>query len=309
MTLQQLEYIIALEKYGHFSLAAEACNITQPTLSATIAKLEEELDTQIFDRSKHPIEATEAGKKIISQAKVILFNSSQLKEMVLSEKEQSSGDLKFGIIPTIAPYILPKMFKQMRENNPDITLHVTEASTSSLIPAIKKAEIDMALMATPLNDPDLLEIPIYYEKFVAYVSESDPLYKLKELHPEDLHGDNLWVLREEHCLSIQVLNLCKIKSSYSTNYRAGSIDTLVKIVDENGGYTVIPELHIDLICNSVQRARIRPIIDPVPVREVSLVIRKDYVREKLLNIISDNIRKIIPEHMIDSRLKKFAIKI
>ncbi len=308
MTLQQLEYIVALEKHGHFSLAAEACGITQPTLSATIQKLEEELDTRLFDRSKHPVVPTEMGRRVLAQAKVILFNSNQLNELVLSEKKQTSGNVKLGVIPTIAPYILPRLFKEVRVNNPDVMLQVTETRTSVLVTALEKAEIDLALMATPLNNPELLEIPVYYERFVAYVSPADPLYKQKELHAANLRGDHLWVLQEEHCMSNQVLNLCNLKSEYTSSYRAGSIDTLVKVVDVNDGYTVIPELHVDLL-EASQKRNIRPIVDPEPVREISLVIRKDYVREKILNIVADNIRRVIPEHMIDARLKKFAIKI
>ncbi|NLD21976.1 MAG: hydrogen peroxide-inducible genes activator [Bacteroidales bacterium] len=308
MTLQQLEYIVALEKHGHFQLAADACGITQPTLSATIAKLEEELDTIIFDRRKHPIEPTDAGKKVLAQAKVVLFNSAQLKEIVLSEREQTIGDVSLGVIPTIAPYILPGLIKEVHSHNEGLNLHITEASTANLIPSLVKAQLDMALMATPLSNPDLLEIPIYYEKFVAYVSPSHRLYKKSQIHSNDLTGEQLWILREEHCLSNQVLNLCQLASNYSTIYRAGSITTLINIVDQNGGYTVIPELHLSLL-HTDQKANIRPIVEPDPVREVSLVIRKDYIKEKLLNLVIDNIKRVIPDHMIDSRLKKYAIKI
>lgn len=308
MTLQQLEYIVALEKYGHFQLAAEACGITQPTLSATIAKLEDELDTRIFDRSKHPIVPTDSGRKILVQARVVLFNSAQLKEMALSEREQGSGELVLGVIPTIAPYVLPKLIKDIHENSPRVSLRVTEARTGALVSALEKAEVDMALLVTPLDNAALLEVPVYYEKFVAYVSPSHPLYQNGSLQARSMRGDKLWVLRDEHCMSNQVLNLCHLSGEYATIYRAGSIDTLIKIVDENGGYTVIPELHVDLL-NEQQRKNIRPIVNPDPVREVSLVIRRDYVREKLLNIVADGVRGIIPEHMVDSRLKKFAIKI
>lgn len=296
MTLQQLEYIIALEKYGHFALAAEACGITQPTLSATIQKLEDELDTVIFDRSRHPIAPTAGGRKILDQARVILFNASQLKEMTLSEKQAESGEVHLGIIPTIAPYIVPGLFRAIRTGFPDISLHITEARTSVLFDMMDKAELDMALVATCCKNHNLLEIPVYREELVAYVSPEDRLHSLGSIPSEQLSGDNLWVLQDEHCMSGQSLNLCKIQSGYSPIYRAGSIATLVRIVDENGGYTVIPQMHTSMLYGQ-QLDNIRRITGPVPYRTVSIFIRKDYVRERILNVMAGAILGILPPEM------------
>ncbi len=308
MTLQQMEYIVAVDKYRHFVNAADACNITQSTLSSMIQKLENELDIQIFDRNFHPIKPTLAGERIISQAKILLYNASQLKEIALSEREQVSGEIRMGIISTVAPYILPKLFKMLHKNHPDIMLHVSELRTSNIILRLERAELDMALMATPLNNSQLLEIPLYYEKFVAYISPSENLYGQKEIETNHIPFEHLWVLQEGNCLRNQVLNICEHKSDYSTEYEAGSIDTLIKIVDENGGFTIIPELHVELL-RHCQQAKIRRIVNPEPVREISLVVRHDYVRERLLNIVAECIRDIIPDHMIDSRLKKYAIRL
>lgn len=308
MTIQQMEYIVAVDKYRHFVKAAESCNVTQSTLSSMIQKLETELDTQIFDRNSHPVKPTATGEMIINQAKVILFNARQLKEMVLSEREQESGNIRMGIIPTVAPYILPKLIKNINSEHPNVHLHIAEARTNIIVQRIKHAELDVALLATPINDDDILEIPIYYEKFVAYVSPKDSLYDKEEIETHHMPTDNLWVLQEGHCLRNQVMNICEKKSKFSTIYEAGSIDTLVKIVDENGGYTIIPELHIDLLKED-QQQNIRKIVSPEPVREISLIIRKDYVRERLLNILAQSIRSLIPEHMVDSRLKKYSIKL
>lgn len=308
MTLQQLEYVVAVDKYRHFVKAAESCGVTQSTLSSMIQKLELELDMQIFDRNVHPIAPTISGEQIISQAKVLLYNASQLKEMVLSEKGQERGEVKLGIIPTVAPYILPKLFKSIHEKYPHITLMASEARTANLIQRLERAELDMALLATPLNSSTLLEIPIYYEKFVAYISPSEPLFLQKQVETHHFPSDHLWVLEEGHCLRNQVMNICEQKSEYSAIYEAGSIDTLVKIVDENGGYTIIPELHVELLRRCQQR-NIRKIVNPEPVREISLVVRQDFVRERLLNIIAECIRNIIPDQMIDPRLKKYAIKL
>lgn len=308
MTLQQLEYVVALDKHRHFVRAAESCGVTQSTLSSMIQKLEQELDVKLFDRNTHPVTPTLWGEQIIAQAKVILFNSSQLKEIILAEKEQASGEVRLGIIPTVAPYIVPLLIKNIQNNYPKVVLKISEARTSEIVRHIEKAELDMALLATPLNNINILEIPLYYEKFLAYVSPVDKLHKLNSIETHQLPSDHLWVLQEGHCLRNQVLNICESQSVFSSIYQAGSIDTLVKIVDENGGYTIIPELHTALL-NESARKNVRPLVNPEPFREISLIIRHDYVRERLLNIVSDCLRQIIPENMIDTRLKRFAIKL
>ncbi|MBQ2853587.1 MAG: LysR family transcriptional regulator [Bacteroidales bacterium] len=309
MTLQQLEYIVAVEKYRHFAKAAESCHVTQSTLSMMIQKLEQELEINIFDRKTQPVEPTPIGVTLLAQAKVILYNAKQFKELALNEKEQESGKVTFGIIPTVAPYILPKLFNILQERNPNINLHVKEITTAEIINQLEKAEIDMALLATPLNNPNLLEIPIYYERFFAYVSPTEPLYNIiNEYEMRHLPTDHLWILKEGHCLRNQVMRLCESESGFSTTYEAGSIDTLVKIVDTNGGYTIIPELHLDFLSEK-QKANVRPIVNPEPNREISLVVRNDYVKEKLLNVIARNISDTIPENMLDERLKKFSIKL
>lgn len=308
MTLQQLEYIVALDKHRHFVKAAESCHVTQSTLSMMIQKLEQELEINIFDRKMQPIEPTEVGARLIDQAKVILYNTKQFKELALTEIQQESGKVTLGIIPTVAPYILPKLFNILQERNPNINLHVKEITTAEIINQLEKAEIDMALLATPLNNPNLLEIPIYYERFFGYVSPNESIYLFDELEMNHIPTDHLWVLKEGHCLRNQVIKLCEFDSGFSSIYEAGSIDTLVKIVDTNGGHTIIPELHVDLLSEK-QKTHVRPIVNPEPNREISLVVRNDYVKERLLNVIAKNIADTIPENMLDERLKKFSIKL
>ena len=308
MNFQQMEYIVAVDKYRHFVKAADACNVTQSTLSSMIQKLEDELNVQIFDRASHPVRPTPVGEKIIAQAKVVLFNASQLKEMVEEEKTSDTGEIRIGVLSTVAPYILPKLIKDMRLNHKGITLRVIEAQLGNILPKLKNAEIDMALLTTPLENNGLLEIPVYYEKFTAYVCPDEPISKLAAIEAGQLPSKHLWVLQEGHCFRHQVLNICNRKSDYAAIYEAGSIDTLVKIVDENGGYTIIPEMQVGMLSDS-QKSKVRPIINPEPVREISLVIREDFVKERLLNIVASSIRSFIPEKMIDPRLKKFAIKL
>ena len=308
MTLQQLEYIVALDNHRHFVKAAESCHVTQSTLSMMIQKLEQELEINIFDRKMQPIAPTEIGRSLIDQAKVILYNAKQFKELALSEKQQESGKVTLGIIPTVAPYILPKLFNILQERNPNIQLHVKEITTAEIIKQLDKAEIDMALLATPLDNPNILEIPVYYERFFGYISPTEELYQMKELEMNHIPMDHLWVLKEGHCLRNQVIRLCEFDSGFSSIYEAGSIDTLIKIVDTNGGYTIIPELHIDLLSEQ-QKLNVRPIVNPEPNREISLVVRNDYVKERLLNVIAKNISDVIPENMLNERLKKFSIKL
>lgn len=307
MTLQQLEYLVALDKTRHFVRAAELCGVTQPTLSAMVQKLEEELDCFIFDRSAHPIVPTEAGMLILQQAQVILFHVRQLNEQVETLKGVPTGALSLAIIPTVAPYLLPGLISSFRKDFSNISLKIKELHTDSILGQLHRAEIDMAILATPLGDPKLLEVPLYYEKFVAYISPDEPVYQKEELSVNDLAMEHLWVLEEGHCLRNQVLNFCENTTRIST-YEAGSIDTLVKIVDWNGGYTVIPELHIEFL-NETQKKHLRPIVRPEATREISLVIRHDYVREGLMNAIASSVRQIIPSHMLDLKLKKYAIRL
>lgn len=308
MTLQQLEYVLALEKTRHFVRAAEMCGVTQPTLSAMIQKLEDELDCKIFDRSRQPIETTEIGREIIKQAQLVIYQANQLKESVKTEKDTLTGELSLAIIPTIAPYLLPQFIASFKKLYPDISLKVSEMHTSTIIEKLRVAEIDMAILSTPLEDPKILEVPLYYEKFIAYISPTEAIYNRNDLSANDMPLDKLWVLEEGHCLRNQVFNFCNEKPKFSTTYEAGSIDTLVKIVDLNGGYTVIPELQVDLL-NSKQKENLREIKNPEATREISVVIRHDFVREGVLNAVAECIKQIIPAHMLDARLKKFAIRL
>jgi len=303
-----LEYVLALEKTRHFVRAAEMCGVTQPTLSAMIQKLEDELDCKIFDRSRQPIEVTEIGNQIIRQAQVIIYQSNQLKESVKTEKDTVSGTLNLAIIPTIAPYLLPQFIATFRKSHPTISLRVSEMHTSTIIEKLRVAEIDMAILSTPLDDPKILEVPLYYERFVAYISPNEPIYSRLELSATDMPLDKLWVLEEGHCMRNQVFNFCNDKPIQNSTYEAGSIGTLVRIVDVNGGYTVIPELHVDLLTED-QKNNLREIVKPEATREISVVIRHDFVREGILNAVAECIKEIIPSHMLDARLKKFAIRL
>lgn len=310
MTLQQLEYILALNKYRHFAKAAEACGITQSTLSLMIHKLEEELDIVIFDRNAHPICPTHAGEEVLRQAQVVVFNARQLKEMTLSERSRISGDLHIGVTPTIAPYIVPKLFSYTRQHHPEINLLPEEINRKGLVEMLKQAEIDMAIMSMPDKDDSLLEIPLYKERFFAYVSPTDPLFQQKEICYSTLPRERAWMLKDEISFVHQVDNLSEDipLSDEPTSYESGSMITLCILVDDLGGFTTLPELHIPHL-TSFRRKRIRPLVDPTPFRSVSLFVRRDYVRETLLNVVADAVKASIPEEMLDERLKKFRVRL
>lgn len=308
MTLQQMEYIVALDNYRHFVKAAEACGITQSTLSSMIQKLELELGVTLFDRKAHPLRPTEVGEEVIRQAKVVLYNASQLQELVVSQKEQAVGVLKLGIASTIAPYILPKLFKYLSKHHPGIHLFVEEARVDDLTAKLERAELDVALMATPVVGEELLEIPLYKEKFLAYVSPKESMYHDKTIETMTLTSENVWVLRESYCPRSGALPFCQCNTCRNAVYEAGSIETLLKVVDENGGYSIIPELHVPLLCEE-QKKNVRPLQNPEPARIIAFIIRQDFVREMMLNILLDAVKSIVPREMIHPRLHKFPIKL
>ena len=306
MTLQQMEYIVAVDKYRHFAKAAESCGISQSTLSSLVQKLEIELDVTIFDRNSHPLKPTAIGEEIISRATLLLFNAAQVKELVATRKGESVGKVSLGITSTVAPYLLPKMLKYLSVNHPDIELHVEEARVSTLVLQLERGELDIALLATPLNNDELLEIPVYQERLMAYVSPNEPIYNNLDLQIDRLPVESVWVLREGYCPNRGVFPFCNYRTGRQAVYEAGSVETLIKIVDENGGYAIIPELHVPLL-RKCQQANVRVLTNPEPNREIAFVIHRNFVRERLLNILADTIRTVIPPAMINKRLKKFSI--
>ncbi len=307
MNIQQLEYIVALDKFQHFVKAARHCGVSQPTLSMMIQKLETELEVTIFDRSKHPVQATEVGRRIIEQAERTIAEMNKVKEVVTADVEMLSGSLHIGVIPTLSTYLIPRLISQFRTHYADIQLSVSEMVTDNLIRELHRGKIDMFIAATPLNDDDFFEIPLYYERFMAYFSGGHPDKDIT-LCSTNMPMDNLWILEEGHCFREQVFNFCADKMSYNEMFEAGSIDTLVRVVDINGGYTLIPELHLSFLSDK-QKENIREIANPPAIREISLVIKKDFIKEKMINAVADVIKGIIPEKMLDERLKKFSIRL
>lgn len=306
MNLQQLEYIVAVDKHRHFARAAESCGVTQSTLSSMVQKLEQELDVTIFDRTAHPVSPTDIGSEIIDRIRQVLFSADQLRELVSERKGESAGSLSIGLTSTIAPYLLPGMFRFMTVSHPDIRLRVEESRVSAIVERLEHGDIDVALMAIPAGNSDLLEIPVYRERLMAYVSPKEEIHSRAALPTAGLPPERAWVLREGYCPNRNIFPFCGCQQERRAVYEAGSVEILIRIVDENGGYAIIPELQIPLL-DEKQRQNVRPLYDPEPFREIALVIHRHFVRERALNILADTIKSVIPQEMVSERLKKYRI--
>lgn len=299
MTLTQLEYIIAIDTYRHFSLAAEKCFVTQPTLSMQIQKLEEELGIIIFDRSKQPIIPTEIGIEILVQARKVVQEASQLRQLVKDLQHEIQGELQVGIIPTLAPYLLPLFLRNFITKYPKVKLIVTELTTENIIQKLKNDTIDCGILATPLNETALTEIPLFYEPFVAYLSPEHELYSHKTLQNKEIAKKNLFLLDDTHCFSVQALQVCNLQSeatNTSFSYQAGSLETLKRMVDLHAGITLLPELALDNLSEN-QLDNIRYFEKPEPVREISLLVRRNIIKKRMLVALQTEIIAVIPEKM------------
>lgn len=308
MTLQQMEYIMAVEEYGHFGKAADACGITQPTLSLMIKKLEEELDVVIFDRDSHPVQPTEMGRKVIDKARIIIFNTKQLVEMTKTEKELASGEVRIAMISTVAPILIPGMFKYMCRKYPKVQPLVQEMLSENIIRHLKQAKLDMGVVVSPVNDPDLLEIPLFHEKFLAYVSPEYPLYKKQALESTKLLNHPIWIMKDGLRQFDKSMLAAGERFSYDKMYEGGRAGTLIFIVNEMGGMTILPELHRSLILYSMQE-NLRPIVNPEVSRTISLVIRKDYVHERMLDIFIEAVKNTIPLENQEDIIKGAPLKL
>jgi len=299
MTLVQLEYIVALDAIKHFAKAAAHCHITQPSLSMQVQKLEEELGTQIFIRT-NPVTTTESGQIIIEQAKKILAEASMMQQLVQQEKNIMGGSLKIGIIPTLAPYILPQFLQSFIKKYPQVRLSIYEQTTEQIIRQLKNGSLDAGIMATPIYRAELKEEFLFNEEFVAYVSKKEKLYNKKYILPGDIDVGRMWLLEEGHCLRNQVMNLCALQRDASIekhfDYAAGSIETLKRFVDKNGGITLLPEL-ATFDMGLAQKNMLRYFKSPAPVREISLVTLKTFSKTLLVNILKYCIVENLPREI------------
>lgn len=298
MTIQQLEYIIAVDKFRHFGQAAESCFVTQPTLSAQVSKLEKELEVILFDRSKMPVIPTEIGAQIIAQAKKVVSESKGIFELVSQLKGDISGVIKLGIIPTLAPYLLHRFIKSFLEKYPNVKIQVEEIVTEEIIRKLKNDELDLGIVVTPLNEPGILEKPVFYEKFLAYMSQGHPLLKKEKLLPSDLDTNDMWMLQQGHCFRDQVLNLCNESKFERMNfhYESGSLEGLRNMVNQYTGFTLLPELATFFLSDE-EKSRLRRFEGEEPIREVSIVLTRSFLKKKLVELLFKEISDAIPQEM------------
>jgi LysR family hydrogen peroxide-inducible transcriptional activator len=297
MTITQLHYVLAVAEHKNFTLAAEKCFVTQPTLSMQIQKLEEELDIQIFDRGKKPIQLTDVGAQIVTQAKNIVNESGRIKDIVDQQKGYIGGDFKIGIIPTIMPTLLPMFMSNFIKKYPKVNLIIEERTTEEIIKMLKNGQLDAAIAATPLNEDTIKEIVLYYEPFVAYVPENNPAYLKKEFDVEDLEINlsNILLLQDGHCFRNNVLNICKATTLGPSSHfqiESGSFETMVKLADEGLGMTLLPYLHT-LDMTGKHADKLRHFKEPKPSREVSLIYSKKELKLHIIEALRSTIAGVV----------------
>jgi LysR family hydrogen peroxide-inducible transcriptional activator len=295
MTITQLQYVLAVAEHKNFTLAAEKCFVTQPTLSMQIQKVEEELNIQIFDRTKKPIQLTEIGQKIVNQAKNIVNEADRMKDIVEQQKGFIGGEFKLGIIPTVMPTLLPMFLNTFVKKYPKVKLIIEELNTDDIILRLKNGNLDAAIAATPLNDEKLKEIVIYYEPFVAYIPEKHRIADKKEIEVSDLNLDEILLLQDGHCFRDGILNLCKNQDVAPANnfqIQSGSFETLIKLADEGLGLTLLPYLHtLDLKEND--KLKLKHFKDPKPAREISLIFPKTELKIQIIDALRQSISGVI----------------
>jgi LysR family transcriptional regulator, hydrogen peroxide-inducible genes activator len=286
VNLTQLEYVVALDEHRHFSRAARSCGVTQPTLSTQLAKLEHELGVEIFDRDRQPVEPTDLGRRIVDQARQVLREAGRFEEVILEARGVVAGDLRVGILPTLAPYLLPRFVSDLAQRHPGISLEVEELVTEQILQGLDADRLDLGVIATSDEKRGWIEQELFEEPFVGYMAPGHPLLERDRLRREDLQIDDLWLLQEGHCFRDQILELCEDLRSEgagrrSVTFRSGNLETLKQMVNASGGMTLLPSLAVQSL-KGTERDRVRPFVEPSPARIVRLVRRKTYLKRGLI---------------------------
>jgi LysR family hydrogen peroxide-inducible transcriptional activator len=309
MTLTQLAYALAVAKYQHFGQAAEASFVTQPTLSMQLQKLEEELGIEIFDRSKQPIQPTEVGQLIIDQARITIMEAQKISDLAVTTQQKVEGTLRLGVIPTLAPTVLPLFIRDFINKYPKLDVSIEEVTTQAILDRIRDGSLDLGLLVTPLHEHGIVEHPIFQEPFVVYTSDDYPLAKEKTIAPKELSSDDVWLLNEGHCFRDQVMNLCgnRRKTTHQSGhlrFESGNLETLRKMVDQNGGYTLLPLLVAKDLQESWQKKRVKNFDAPVPTREVSIVHHRLYPKKAVTTALVEEIRAHLPDDVLKLKATK-----
>lgn len=298
MTLQQLEYVVALADHGQFLKAAEACDVTQPTLSSMIQKLEEELGAKLFDRRSKPVVPTAVGRIVVEQARELLNGARRLREQVDEQQSTVCGEFSVAVLPTIAPYLLPRFLPEFSRKYPQIDLQISEMKTGDVKRALLKGEIDAAIVAQLSELEEFNADTLFFEQYFVYASPSSELHDRDSIRTADLREVPLWLLDEGHCFRDQLVNFCHLKSARRSqrSYHLGSIETFMRMVESGLGATFIPELSTFQLSEE-QKRLVRPFAVPVPTREIVLLTAQDFVRESMRRLLVDEIRAAVPPSM------------
>lgn len=303
MTIQQLQYVLALDAERNFVRAAEKCFVTQPSLTMQVQKLEDELGVKIFDRSRKPLISTPIGEQIIAQARIAVQESNRIIELVKESQNELSGELRVGIIPTLSPYLLPLFAANFEASYPKIRLLIQELQTDVIVEYLRKDELDLGILVTPLKEVGIKESPLFLEPMMGYVGKQHRLASKETIRMEDLDLDDTWLLAEGHCLRAQVLNICKAHQRYDTHnlvFESGSIETLERLVESHKGMTILPYL-ATLNLTDVQREMLRKFDGAPPVREVSIVKNRVEVKKAMIEALAETIKRSLPDELFDAK--------
>lgn len=306
LTLTQLEYLVALDQHRHFGKAARACHVSQPTLSMQIQKLEADLGVIFFDRSHQPLLPTSEGISLINQARTVLSEARRLTQLSKEDSSEVKGELRLGVIPTIAPYLIPLFVERLSRQFPKLSLSIDELQTHQIITSLENETLDVGLLATPLKTSGLEEQKLFLEPFSLFVRKSHPLSRKKSVSEDDLDGSEMWLLSEGHCLRSQILRFCSLRSSHSVlkNVRieAGNLETLQRLVESGSGYTLLPWLATRQELSS--QTQLIPFRAPVPQRQVSLVWRRTQLKRKAIDALTDAIMQSLPKELLELQKSK-----
>jgi len=299
MTLQQLEYIVALDYERGFVKAANRMFVSQPTLTMQVKKLEEEVGFLIFDRSAKPLASTRLGEQFLQKARHIIREVKELKAMVSHETETVAGEYKIGIIPTLAPYLIPRFLPGFANAYQDIRMNILEMQSEHLIRDIKNDQLDIGIMATPTGERQIREIPLFNEPFLGFFPKGHPLLKNELINPVELDIDDILLLDEGHCFRNQSLHICKkenkqVQHKNPIEFHTGSIETLKKLVLNGMGYTLVPELSV--LDDKKNTGSFKRFHEPEPSREISMIVHNSFSRERMIEVLRNAIISNIPDH-------------
>jgi len=306
LSLGQLAYVVAVDTHRHFGRAAAACNVTQPTLSMQLRKLETSLGVSLFDRSRSPVVPTDVGRLVVEQARVALREAERIVDLLGGDEGRVTGELRLGVIPTLAPYLLPRLVPAFVRRHPGIALVLEERVTGDVLEGLRRETLDAGIVASAMAGPEVTERVLFREPFVGYVSAGHRLAGRRVLTPADLSIDDLWLLAEGHCFREQAIRLCRRRTSRrpaaagdtaGARFESGNLETLARLVEQGVGMTLLPALAAADLRTDAQRALIRPFARPAPMREVRLVRRRAHLKQHLVDALVAELLAVLPEEL------------